>query len=186
MKKQLDDVGKYLDMFESIMRKNGTESEQWSLALRSAVMGSCLQGAFDAGGSYEEIREEILTTFGQTPEKLWKDLSALRQDSSESFRQLCLRAKRLLHQFIELAKTDNSLENTIVKYIVLEATPPTLRAFLMEHKVPELTLQQFQEVGCAHQNAHGRPEEMPSYKPVANVSSNGHLEAGEEQRHRPC
>ena len=26
--KQLDDVGKYLDMFESIMRKNGTESER--------------------------------------------------------------------------------------------------------------------------------------------------------------
>ena len=35
-------------------------------------MGSCLQDAVDAGGSYEEIREEILTTFGQTRENCGK------------------------------------------------------------------------------------------------------------------
>ena len=117
--KHLDDAAKYIDMFENVMLQNGYEERRWAIALRTAVFESKLQDAVEVGGSYGEIKEEILATFGQTPENLWRGLVTLAQ-GDESFRQLCLRTKRRLQQFLELAQNDNDMIDTIVKFLVLE------------------------------------------------------------------
>ena len=57
-------------MFENVMLQNGYEERRWAIALRTAVFESKLQDAVEVGGSYGEIKEEILATFGQMPETL--------------------------------------------------------------------------------------------------------------------
>ena len=52
-------------------------------------------------------------------------------------------------------KTD--LVKTLIKYLVLESCSNDMRTFLIEHKVSALTLEDFQEIGVAYQEAHGKP-----------------------------
>ena len=61
--------------------------------------------------------------------ELWKEVTSIQQ-GEKSFRQFCLRFLRRLEQFQSLAVTE---------------------------QVSGLSLDEFQEVGVAYQEAHGRP-----------------------------
>ena len=74
----------------------------------------------ELGGSYDEIKTEILFADGQTPDKLWKEMMSIRQ-GDESFCQFSLRVQRWLEQFQKLAVNENcDLVKTLVKYLVGE------------------------------------------------------------------
>ena len=96
--KQLNNVAKYLEVFESVVKQNGYEEEMWPLSLRTAVTGTKLEEIVELGGSYADIRNEILHAYGQTAEEVWKDLITMKQ-GGESFRQFCLRVQRHLERF---------------------------------------------------------------------------------------
>ena len=98
--KFLDDVAKYLDLFEKVMQQNQYDETAWPLALRTAVVGSKLEAPLvSIGGTYEGIKKEVLLAHGQTADKLWKQLITTTQES-ESFRQWCVRIATKLVQFI--------------------------------------------------------------------------------------
>ena len=46
----------------------------------------------------------------------------------------------------------------VLKFLVLEGVSPSLRARLVQNKVAEFSVGQFQQVGVVFQNAHGRRE----------------------------
>ena len=155
--RQLANIAKYLDVFESVVKQNGYNKEMWPLSLRTAVTGSKLEEIVKLGGSYEEIKGEILLAYGQTAEKLWKELTSIKQ-GEESFRQFCLRVLRRLEQFSRLAVSEKcEFIPTLVKYLVLESCPTEMRTFLIERKMSALSLDDFQDIGVAYQEAHGRP-----------------------------
>ena len=155
--KQLNNVAKYLEVFESVVKQNGYEEEMWPLSLRTAVTGPKLEEIVELGGSYADIRNEILHAYGQTAEEVWKNLLTMKQ-GGESFRQFCLRVQRHLERFERLAmQADCSLTETLVKYFVLESCSADMRTFLIEHKVSALTVKDFQDLGVSYQDAHGRP-----------------------------
>ena len=91
-------VAKYLEVFEGVVKQNGYEEYMWPLSLRTAVTGSKLEEIVELGESYDEIKTEILLAYGQTAEKLWKEMMSIRQ-GDESFRQFSLRVQRRLEQF---------------------------------------------------------------------------------------
>ena len=72
----------------------------------TAVTGSKLEEIVKLGESYDEIKTGILLAYGQTEEKLWKEMISIRQ-GDESFRQLSLRVQRRLEQFQKLAVNEN-------------------------------------------------------------------------------
>ena len=120
------------------------------------MLGTKLEDTVDLNMSYDAIRREILNAYGDTPEKLWRELTHAKQDE-ESFRQFCLRIERRLEQFVKLAVNDScDLTSTILKYLVLESCPIDLRTFLVEHKVAKLTVEEFSDLGVSYQDAHGR------------------------------
>ena len=96
--KLLDNVAKYLDLFENVMKQNQYDQSVWPLALRTAVIGTKLEPIVSMGGTYEEIKKEILVAHGQTAEKLWHQLITTSQ-GSESFRQWSVRVADKLAQF---------------------------------------------------------------------------------------
>ena len=49
------------------------------VALRTAVVGSKLADVAEAATSYEEMKEEILTSRSQTPETIWRELISTSQ-----------------------------------------------------------------------------------------------------------
>ena len=84
-------------------------------------------------------------------------MMSIRQ-GDESFRQFSLRVQRRLEQFQKLAVNENcDLVKTLVKYLILESCSNDMRTFLIEHKVSALTIEDFQEIGVAYQEAHGKP-----------------------------
>ena len=108
------DVAKYLGLFEDVMRQNQYEDDTWALRLRAHAVGTVLQDATESGGTYQELKAEILATHGKTAETAWRELISSKQ-SSETFRRYCLTVKRR----VELAQGDGSTtEDTLVKYIV--------------------------------------------------------------------
>jgi len=154
--KQLSTVSKYLEVFEAVMKLNKYDDAVWPVSLRTAVMGSKLEPLVNITDSYDYIKKEILTTFGDTPEKLWRQLLAVRQ-GDESFRQYCGRVERLLKEFGTMAaQGDCDLQDTLVKFMALESCSSELRAYLVEHKLAQLSLSDFQELGVNYQEAHGR------------------------------
>ena len=80
------------------MKQNGCEKEVWPLALRTAVAGTKLETIAAIGGSYDEIKQEILLAYGQTPEQIWHDLIQVKE-GDESFCQLCVRVGLKVAQF---------------------------------------------------------------------------------------
>ena len=70
------------------------------------MTGSKLEEFVELGGSYDEIKIEILLAYGQIAEKLWKELMSIRQ-GYESFHQFSLRVQRRLEQFQKLAVNEN-------------------------------------------------------------------------------
>ena len=56
--KFLNDVAKYLDLFEKVMQQNQYDETVWSLDLRTTVVGSKLEALVSMGGTYEEIKKE--------------------------------------------------------------------------------------------------------------------------------
>ena len=153
--RHLSDVRRYLNVFENIMEQNGWEEDAWALALKSAVVATRLGDIAESSSSCQQMTEEFLLAFGQTPEKLWASLANVKQ-GEESFRQLCSRVKSQLKLFFELAKSDCTESDTLVKYLVLGNAPCSLQTHLLEHGVARLTLEEFQTVGIAYQQAHGR------------------------------
>ena len=85
-----------------IMKQNQYDQSVWPLALRTAVIGTKLEPIVSMGGTYEEIKKEILVAHGQTAEKLWHQLITTSQ-GSESFRQWSVRVADKLAQFFRLA-----------------------------------------------------------------------------------
>ena len=104
--KLLDNIAKYLDLFENVMKHNQYDQSVWPLALRTAVIGTKLEPIMSMGGTYEEIKKEILVAHGQTAEKLWHQLITTSQ-GSESFRQWSVRVADKLAQFFRLAVNVN-------------------------------------------------------------------------------
>ena len=130
----------------------------WPLSLRAAVTGTKLEELAKLGVLYEEIKREILHAFGRSAEELWKELLS-RKQGNESFRQICLRIERQLECFRRLAVIDEEqcdFSQALVKYVTLESCLDDMRTYLIEHKVSNLTLVQFQDLGVSHQAAHGR------------------------------
>ena len=68
-----------MDLFEGVVKQNGYEKEVWPLALRTAVAGTKLETIAAIGGSYDEIKQEILLAYGQTLEEIWHDLIQVKQ-----------------------------------------------------------------------------------------------------------
>ena len=169
--KQIRTVAKYLDLFEGVVKQNGYEKEVWPLALRTAMAGTKLETIAAIGGSYDEIKQEILLAYDQTPEQIWHDLIQVKQ-GEESFRQLCVRVGLKVAQFFDLArkpaehaqdKPDLTVDDTIeilVKYLILEGCTPELRTHFLERKVRTLDVEEFQELGVAFQAAHGRAKHV--------------------------
>ena len=105
--KLLDNVAKYLDLFEDMIKQNQYDQSVWPLALRTAVIGTKLEPIVSMGGTYEEFKKEILVAHGQTAEKLWHQLITTSQ-GSESFRQWSgVRVADKLAQFFRLAVNVN-------------------------------------------------------------------------------
>ena len=121
--RQLANVAKYLEVFEGVVKQNGYEEYMWPLSLRTAVTGSKLEEIVELGGSYDEIKTEILLAYGQTAEKLWKEMMSIRQ-GDESFRQFSLRVQRRLEQFQKLAVNENcDLVKTLVNISFWRVVP---------------------------------------------------------------
>ena len=157
-------VDKYLDLFDSVVKLNGYSEAAAALALRTAVMGTKLESVVTLGGSYKEMKKEILTTHGARPEQLWSQLVNTKQ-GEESFRQWCAKICTRLSQFLELVvrrdeRGDMCTEQVVealIKYLALEGCSQDLRVFFLERKMEGLSLDEFQELGVAYQGAHGRP-----------------------------
>ena len=154
------------------MKQNGYEKEVWPLALQTAVAGTKLETIAAIGGSYDEIKQEILLAYGQTPEQIWHDLIQVKQ-GDESFRQLCVRVGLKVAQFFDLARkpaehaqedkpdlTVDDMIEILVKYLILEGCTPELRTHFLERKVRTLDVEEFQELGVAFQAAHGRAKHV--------------------------
>ena len=94
-------------MFEKVKQQNQYDETVWPLALRTAVLGSKLEGLVSMGGTYEEIKKEMLLAHGQTDDKLWKLLITTMQES-ESFRRWCVHIATKLVQFIQLTNENKS------------------------------------------------------------------------------
>ena len=110
---------------------------------------------------YAEMKSEILTACGKTPDQLWKEFMSIRQES-ESFRQHGWCLIRAFNRFLKVAEGENSLEDTLVKFVALQGVTPDLCTFLLEHRIAVLTLEEFQKVGIVYQDAHGRPGQGPN------------------------
>ena len=161
-----------MDLFEGVVKQNGYEKEVWPLALRTAVAGTKLETIAAIGGSYDEIKQEILLAYGQTPEQIWHDLIQVKQ-GDESFRQLCVRVGLKVAQFFDLARkpaehaqedkpdlTVDDMIEILVKYLILEGCTPELRTHFLKRKVRTLDVEEFQELGVAFQAAHGRAKHV--------------------------
>ena len=73
--KLLDNVAKYLDLFENVMKQNQYDQSVWPLALGTAKNGTKLEPIVSMGGTYEEIKKEIdhftYYCLGSQGGKLW-------------------------------------------------------------------------------------------------------------------
>ena len=67
------------------------------------------------GGTYEEIKKEMLLAHGQTDDKLWKQLITTTQES-ESFRRWCVHIATKLVQFIQLTNETSLLLMKTMNY----------------------------------------------------------------------
>ena len=76
------------------------------------MVGTKPENIAACGGSYAEIKREILLVHSQTPDQIWRDLISIKQ-GEESFRQMCLRVMMKLKQFVELSQKED--ESVIVK-----------------------------------------------------------------------
>ena len=178
----LSDVSKYLDLFENVVKQNQYEEAVWPLALRTAVLGTKLESIVSLGGTYQEIKKEVLLAHGQTADKLWRQLITTTQ-GSESFRQWCVRASDKLLHFFQLAIPSSSSDDghseselcgdfttrpskskvpvdivleILQKFLIFEGCSKDLKAHFLERKFTQMSFDEFQELGVAFQQAHGR------------------------------
>ena len=83
---------------------------------------------------------------------------------------------------------DNDETDTMVEYIALHGTSPKLAAFLIEHRVAAISLAEFQELGIAYQEAHGRMDDDQNKLSKEMTTARGvprlHVNIEEEDFHR--
>ena len=178
----LSDVSKYLDLFVIVVKQNQYEEAVWPLALRTAVIGTKLESIVSPGGTYQEIKKEVLLAHGQTADKLWRQLVTTTQ-GSRSFRQWCIRASDKLLQFFQLAIPTSSSDDghseselcgdfttrpskskvpvdivleILQKFLIFEGCSKDLKAHFLERKFTQMSFDEFQELGAAFQQAHDR------------------------------
>ena len=156
------DVRQYLALFEGVMSQNNYPPETWALALRTAVMSSKLSDYIETLTEYSEMKKEILSICGHSPQEIWRELVSEQQVADESFRQLSARTRRRLETFLELATDGNDINeiDTLTKYIILDKASPGLKTHLVENKIASMILEDFQAAGLAYQEAHGRPRSI--------------------------
>ena len=66
-------VAKYLEVFEGVVKQNGYEEYIWPLLLRMAVTGSKLEEIVELGGSYDEIKTDIVGIWSNSGEVMERD-----------------------------------------------------------------------------------------------------------------
>ena len=175
---------KYLDLFEIVVKQKFNQYEEavWPLALRlvTAVLGTKLESIVSLGGTYQEIKKEVLLAHRQTADKLWRKLITTTQ-GSESFRRWCVRASDKLLQFFQLAIPTSTSDDgqselcgdfttrpskskvpvdivleILQKFLIFEGCSKDLKAHFLERKFTQMSFDEFQELGVAFQQAHGR------------------------------
>ena len=77
---------RYLDVLESVLKKNGYEEEEdWLLALNNSVLGTRLEATLEGLHSHAEAKTELLAEFRQTQDAMWRNLLSCKQGSAETF-----------------------------------------------------------------------------------------------------
>ena len=153
------EVTEYLDLFESVVKQNGSAKTEWLLILRTAVQSMPLESfvCLEDFSEYDNIRAELLLSFGTTPSKAWKELVSCKQ-KSETFRQYCHRAVRLLNRWgksalekkpSEVSVTD--LCEAVVQQIILKSVDADMAAFLRRSRQYNTSLEAFCTAGTMYQ-----------------------------------
>ena len=170
-------VTTFIELFEDIVRQNMYDADEWLLRLRVSLAGTALEGCCEGCEKYEDAKRELLTAHGTTPAKIWRLVLSMTQKQEESFHQHVGRVGRAASQWITLSmnKLEKKEDDTsswrdeftlssdgrkvmecLVKQVVIESCAPDLRAFIIERKPYEMTIEEFQVTGMSYQFAHGK------------------------------
>ena len=155
-------VEKYLEVFESVAKLNGYAESDWPVVLRSCTLETKLYSTVESGSSYKEIKQELLLQYGVTADRLWKDLVSVHQND-ESFRQYSTRVVALLKQWCSMSMAENPGEGAevivevLAKQLIMASLAKDMKAFLLERKAQQKSLEEFVVDASSYQEAHGRP-----------------------------
>jgi len=166
------DVTEYLDLFEAVLTQNKEPRSTWALFLRSALAGTSVASAVNMEyfTDYDEVKKEILLTFGSTASQVWRALLGNKQ-GQETFRQYSMRVGRTATRWIKLATGKEDLSGlaaddvvvALAKQLVLEASDADLSAYILRSEPSSKGFDTFCELGTTYQasftsSSHPEPE----------------------------
>ena len=155
------DIRRYLEVLESVLKKNGYKKEYWLLALSTSVLGTSEEGTLEDSDTYDKAKEELLVEFGQSQEACWRALLTSRP-GPEAFHRYSSRVLKDMASIERSGGVDcGTLTNSkcallVVKQLAMAGVSDGMKAFIKARKVNAMLWDDFQTAGASRQEDHGR------------------------------